>query len=137
MTGAELRATDIGGAEIPNVIDEIPVLAVAAATATGITRVRDAQEMRVKESDRIATTAAMLEAFGVTVTTCDDGLDIHGPTAFHGATVESRGDHRIAMAAAIAAMRAEGETVIRDWSCIAVSAPEFAADLHTIGATFA
>jgi len=136
VTGGALHGVDIGGTQIPNVIDEIPVLAVAAAVADGMTVVRDAGEMRVKESDRIATTVAMLEALGADVVARDDGLEIHGPVALRGGVVESHGDHRIAMAGAIGALVATGETVIKDWSCIAVSSPEFGADLAALGAEF-
>jgi 3-phosphoshikimate 1-carboxyvinyltransferase len=136
VTGGALHGVDIGGTQIPNVIDEIPVLAVAAAVADGVTLVRDAGEMRVKESDRIATTVAMLEALGADVVARDDGLEIRGPAALRGGVVESHGDHRIAMAGAIGALVATGETVIKDWSCIAVSSPEFGADLSALGAEF-
>ena len=136
VVGAPLRATTIGGAEIPNVIDELPVLAVAAAVAEGETVVSGAEELRVKESDRIATTTEMLRAFGAEVEPLDDGFRVRGPRSLVGARVHSRGDHRIAMSAAIAALAATGETVIDGWSATAVSAPEFGADLEEWGVVF-
>ncbi len=95
----------VEGAEVPDCIDEIPALAVAAAAAEGTTEFRDAAELRVKESDRIATTSAGLAALGVEVETSPAGLAVHGsaPAAWHGGRVESHGDHRIAMAFAVAA----------------------------------
>lgn len=137
VTGAPLVATDIGGNEIPNVIDEIPVLAVAAACAVGTTTIRDAAEMRIKESDRIATTVEMLEQFGVRVEARADGLVVHGGTVLNGALINAHGDHRIAMSAAIAATVAAGETAIDGWSCVAVSAPRFAEDLRALGGALA
>jgi len=123
-----LHSTTIQGVEIPWLIDEIPVLAVAAAFAEGVTEIRDAAELRVKESDRIATVAAMLGAMGIGVETSADGLAVRGgkPTAGH---FESHGDHRIAMSAAVAANAIEGESTIVNWRSTATSYPEFVADL--------
>ena len=123
-----LRSTTIEGAEIPWLIDEIPVLAVAAAFAEGVTEIRDAAELRVKESDRIATVAGMLGAMGIGVETSGDGLSVRGgrPTP---ARFESHGDHRIAMSAAVAANAVEGESTIVDWRSTATSYPEFGDDL--------
>ncbi len=123
--GGRLHGITVGGTLIPNLIDEIPVLAVAAAYAEGRTEIRDAEELRHKETDRIAATAAFLRTMGAEVMELDDGLVIEGQPMLKGATVESEGDHRIAMAAAIAALAAEGETTIRDADCVAVSFPAF------------
>lgn len=131
-TGAKLRGTIIGGDEIPNLIDEIPVLAVAGALAEGTTIIRDASELRVKESDRLAVVARHLAAMGADVTEQSDGLVIRGGSPLHGARLASHGDHRIAMAFAIAGLFAEGETVIEDTSCVETSYPGFAAQLQHV-----
>lgn len=125
VRGTKLRATTIAGAEIPNVIDELPILAVAAALAEGRTIIKDAHELRVKETDRIAAVAKNLRAFGVQVEEKDDGMEIEGGAKLHGATVESFGDHRIAMAFAILATFADGTSHIRDTDCVATSYPGF------------
>jgi 3-phosphoshikimate 1-carboxyvinyltransferase len=126
----EARASRLGSAvvsaaEVPALIDEVPILAVAAALGHGELVVRDAAELRVKESDRIATLAEGLRRMGATVDEHPDGLTIHGRGQLTGATVRSHGDHRIAMALAVAGLAAEGETEIEDAGCIAVSFPEF------------
>ncbi|MFZ4516703.1 MAG: 3-phosphoshikimate 1-carboxyvinyltransferase, partial [Acidimicrobiia bacterium] len=133
VTGGPLHATEIGGSEIPNVIDEIPVLAVAAACAAGTTVVRDATEMRVKESDRIATTVELLTRLGARAEATRDGLVVYGGARLTGGVVQSHGDHRIAMSAAIAGLIANGETTVEGWSCVAVSAPQFADDVRALG----
>jgi 3-phosphoshikimate 1-carboxyvinyltransferase len=125
VRGARLRGTTIGGAEIPNAIDELPILAVAAALAEGRTIIKDAHELRVKETDRIAAVARNLRAFGVTVDERDDGMEIEGGATLHGAEVESFGDHRIAMAFAILASFAEGPSFIRNTDCVNTSYPGF------------
>ena len=101
--GRKLRGTKISGGEIANVIDELPIIAVIGALAEGSTEIRDAKELRVKETDRIAAMATNLRAFGVQVDEHDDGMTIHGGAALKAAKVESFGDHRIAMACAISA----------------------------------
>ncbi|MEP0546301.1 MAG: 3-phosphoshikimate 1-carboxyvinyltransferase [Rhodothermales bacterium] len=123
--GGRLHGVSVSGNLIPNLIDEIPILAVAAACAEGRTEIRDAAELRVKETDRLAATAAFLTAMGADVEELEDGLIIEGGRPLHGATVESEGDHRIAMAAAVAALTATGEATIRDADCVAVSFPAF------------
>jgi 3-phosphoshikimate 1-carboxyvinyltransferase len=125
IRGGQLRATTIEGKEIPNVIDELPILAVAGALADGRTIIKDAHELRVKETDRIAAVARNLRAFGVEVVEYDDGMKIQGGCALHGADVASDGDHRIAMSSAILGMFAEGPTTIRDTECVATSYPGF------------
>ena len=137
VSGRKLRGTKIHGAEIANVIDELPIIAVIGAIAEGDTEIRDAHELRVKETDRIAAMANNLRGFGVEVTEHDDGMTIHGGgiDKLHGARVGSFGDHRIAMACAVLGLFAKGETVISDTACIATSYPTFQDDLQKI-ATF-
>jgi 3-phosphoshikimate 1-carboxyvinyltransferase len=125
VKGGELNATVIGGAEIPNVIDELPILAVAGALARGNTLIRDAEELRVKETDRIAAVAHNLRLMGVKVTERPDGMEIEGGAKLQGATLPCFGDHRIAMAFAIAGMFAEGTTTIEGTECISTSYPGF------------
>lgn len=125
VRGGDLNATVIGGAEIPNVIDELPILAVAGALARGKTLIRDASELRVKETDRIAAVAANLRAMGVTVTEHPDGMEIEGGAKLQGATLPCWGDHRIAMAFLVAGLFAEGTTTIEGAECIATSYPGF------------
>ena len=132
ILGNRLRGTVIGGAEIPNVIDELPVLAVAAALAEGTTVIKDAAELRVKESDRLAVVAHHLGAMGADVTEHADGLEIRGGRPLHGARLASHGDHRIAMAFAIAGLFAGGETVIEDAACVETSYPGFDRQLQQI-----
>ncbi len=132
VRGTLLKATVIGGKEIPNVIDELPILAVAAALAEGRTIIKDATELRVKETDRIAAIAKCLTAFGVRVVEREDGMEIEGGCALHGAEVESYGDHRIAMACAILGLFAEGQTIVRDTECVNTSYPGFYDTLQSI-----
>ena len=132
ILGSRLHGTVIAGDEIPNVIDEIPVLAVAGALASGTTTIRDAAELRVKESDRLAVVAHHLAAMGADITEHPDGLEIRGGKPLHGARLSSHGDHRIAMAFAIAGLFAEGETVIEDAGCVETSYPGFVKQLERI-----
>ncbi|OGK76882.1 MAG: 3-phosphoshikimate 1-carboxyvinyltransferase [Candidatus Rokubacteria bacterium GWC2_70_16] len=125
VTSARLRGTSVGGTLVPRLIDEIPALAVAACLAEGITEIRDAAELRVKESDRIRAIASELARMGATITERPDGLRIHGGRPLRGAAVSSGGDHRMAMALVVAGMLAEGETVVEDTDCIATSFPGF------------
>lgn len=120
-----LTGTTISGALSAQLIDELPVLAaIGPYTQSGI-RIRDAKELRVKESDRITLVAANLRAMGAEVEEFEDGLDVPGGQALHGAEIDSGGDHRIAMAFSIAALRASGETLIRGAESAAISFPEF------------
>jgi len=137
VTGRKLRGTKISGAEVANVIDELPIISVVAALAEGDTEIRDAKELRVKETDRIAAMATNLRAFGVAVTEHDDGMTIHGGGAdkLTGAKVTSFGDHRIAMSCAVLGLYTKGDTVISDTACIATSYPTFQEDMQKI-ATF-
>lgn len=132
ITGAQLKGTAIQGKEIPQLIDELPILAIAGALATGTTTIRQAQELRVKETDRIAAIAHNLRAMGAQVIELNDGLEIHGRGALRGARVASFGDHRIAMAFAVAGLFAEGETVVQDAQCVHESYPDFAKALDEI-----
>lgn len=125
QSAANLAATETGGEEIPRMIDELPILAVAATQARGETHVRDAAELRVKESDRIAALALELRKLGAHIEEHADGFSIQGPTPLHGARVNAHNDHRLAMSLAVAAMLARGETVIEGWDCVADSFPNF------------
>ncbi len=120
-----LKATSLGGSMIPRIIDEIPVLAVAATQAEGTTIIRDAEELRVKETDRVAAICENLRRMGANVRETKDGMLITGPVKLHGAEVDSYGDHRIAMSFAIAGLIAEGETVVKDTDCVDISFPGF------------
>jgi len=125
VEGARLKGTTLAGADAAALIDEIPVLAaIAPFTEQGI-EVSDAKELRVKESDRIAAVAANLRLMGAQVEEREDGLKIPGGQKLHGAELDSCGDHRIAMAFAVAALRAEGETLIRGAEAAAISYPAF------------
>ena len=132
ITGAALKATVIQGKEIPQLIDELPILAVAGALAQGTTIIRHAQELRVKETDRIAAIAHNLRTMGAQVIELNDGLEIHGRAQLRGARIASFGDHRIAMAFAIAGLFAEGETVVQDVECVRESYPGFEKALEEI-----
>ena len=120
-----LGSTEISGALAAQLIDELPVLAAIAPYTRGGIRIRDARELRVKESDRIALVAKNLRAMGAEVEEFEDGLDVPGGQTLHGATIDSGSDHRIAMAFSIAALRAEGETLIQGAESAAISFPEF------------
>jgi 3-phosphoshikimate 1-carboxyvinyltransferase len=122
---SDLRGIEIGGDIIPRVIDELPVLAMAASQASGQTVIRDAAELRVKESDRISATANGLNALGATIREVEDGMIIEGGSRLRGAEVVSHGDHRIAMSMAVAGLVADGETHIGDSEAADVSYPSF------------
>lgn len=130
--GAPLQGTTILESEVPNLIDEIPVIAVAGALAGGRTVIRNAGELRVKETDRITTVVNNLRAMGADVEEFDDGMEITGGNPLRGAELESFGDHRIAMAFAIAGLFAKGETVIRDTACVNTSYPGFSHHLDAV-----
>jgi len=125
VTGFPLKGTVIQGKEVPRLIDELPILSVAGALANGRTVIRQAGELRVKETDRIAAIAHNLRTMGAQVAELNDGLEISGPAPLHGTQVASFGDHRIAMAFAIAGLFAEGETVVQDTECVRESYPGF------------
>jgi len=132
---AELKPFEISGDLVPRLVDEIPVLAVLATQAEGTSVIKDAAELRVKETDRIETVAKHLKLMGAQVETFDDGMAITGPTPLKGARIQAKGDHRIAMAFAVAGLLAEGETVIDGEESIATSYPGFLDDLNRL-ATF-
>jgi 3-phosphoshikimate 1-carboxyvinyltransferase len=132
VTGQRLRAIVLGAADVAAAIDEIPVLLVLATQAEGLTTIDGAGELRVKESDRIATMAEGLRRMGAIVEERPDGVNVTGPAALHGATVESHGDHRVAMALAVAALAASGPTTIEDADCVAVSYPNFFTQLQEL-----
>ncbi|MGI6017847.1 MAG: 3-phosphoshikimate 1-carboxyvinyltransferase [Marvinbryantia sp.] len=129
---SSLKGTIIGGALIPTLIDELPVIAVLAALAEGTTIIRDAAELKVKESNRIDTVAAALTAMGAHVQATDDGMIINGGYPLHGAVVDSHLDHRIAMSFAVAALAADGETEITGAGCVRISYPDFYETLHRL-----
>ena len=129
---APLHGTEIGGELIPRLIDELPVLAAAAAVAEGRTVIRDAAELKVKESNRIRTMAEGLSRLGATVEETEDGLIIDGGAALHGGAVESYSDHRIAMSFAILSLVTDGEVRISDPDCVNISAPTFYEDLKSL-----
>jgi 3-phosphoshikimate 1-carboxyvinyltransferase len=120
-----LGSTAVSGALAAQLIDELPVLAAIAPYTSGGIRIRDAEELRVKESDRINLIVRNLRAMGAEVAEFDDGVDVPGGQTLHGATIDSGGDHRIAMAFSVAALRAEGETLIQGADSAAISFPEF------------
>ena len=133
---ASLHGVRTGGEVVTRAIDEVPILCALAARATGRTEIRDAAELRVKESDRLATMASVLAAFGVSVEERPDGLVVEGvpDRPLRAATVPSRGDHRVAMTAAVLGLVADGPTRITDIACIATSFPRFAGTLRALGA---
>jgi 3-phosphoshikimate 1-carboxyvinyltransferase len=127
-----LKATTIAGDIIPRLIDEIPILAVAACFAEGVTVIKDAEELRVKESDRITVMATQLNALGAKVSERPDGMEIMGGVQLKGAEVDSFTDHRIAMSLAIAALMAEGDSTIHRAEAAAVSYPDFVPTLEQV-----
>ncbi len=134
VSGGALSGTTVGGAEIPAVIDELPLVAVAGALATGETFIRDAEELRVKESDRIACMAANLRLAGAEVEELPDGMRIRGGRPIRGGVrVKSYGDHRVAMAMAVLALFARAPMVIEDVACVDTSYPEFWRHLRELG----
>ncbi|MBN2324202.1 MAG: 3-phosphoshikimate 1-carboxyvinyltransferase [Spirochaetes bacterium] len=125
VRGSSLVGTEVSGREIPLVIDEIPALACAALFASGETVIRDARELRVKESDRIEAVCDMVRRFGGEVEEREDGFTVRGGAPINNALIESGGDHRIAMAASVLACAAPGTSTIRGAECVSVSCPEF------------
>ena len=125
VRSSSLHGTTVEGAIIPTLIDEIPMIAVMAAFAEGTTVIKDAAELKVKETDRIKTTTEALLAMGADVVPTEDGMIIHGGNPLHGTDINSYLDHRIAMAFSIAGLAAAGTTTIQDSRCVDVSYPEF------------
>ncbi|WP_281862763.1 3-phosphoshikimate 1-carboxyvinyltransferase [Planomicrobium okeanokoites] len=125
IRSSQLKGIEISGALIPRLIDEIPIIALIATQCNGVTVIKDAEELRVKETDRITAVVDELSKMGVDITATDDGMVIHGPTALNGADMKTYGDHRLGMMAAVAALAASGPVTIDDPDCIAVSYPGF------------
>ncbi len=132
VKSSSLHGTTIQGSLIPTLIDEIPVIAVIAAFAEGTTVIQDAQELKVKESDRIAVVTENLQAMGGSVEPTEDGMIIEGGNALHGAFIHTCQDHRIAMAFTIAGLNASGETILDDETCTAISYPSFYNDILSL-----
>ena len=130
---SKLHGVEIGGAIIPRLIDELPVIAVAAAFAEGETVIRDAQELKVKESNRIAAMVTELTKAGVDVEETDDGMIVHGGAKPHGASFETYKDHRIAMSLAVLGLAAEGASRIDKPEVVAISYPDFFNTLERLG----
>jgi 3-phosphoshikimate 1-carboxyvinyltransferase len=135
IRSSQLRGVEVGGDTVVRMIDEFPILAVAATQARGTTIVRDAAELRVKETDRIAVIVEGLQAMGARIEPQPDGFIVEGPTPLHGTTVDSGGDHRLAMALVVGGMIAQGETVVENSECIADSFPGFMALMQDLGST--
>ncbi len=131
---SEMCAGFVSGDTVVRMIDEFPILAVAATQAIGTTEVRDAQELRVKETDRIAAVAEELGKMGAEIEELPDGFKVHGPSELHGAVVDSRGDHRLAMALTVAGLIASGETTVLGADCASDSFPGFFETLRALGA---
>ncbi|MBK8128310.1 MAG: hypothetical protein IPK53_04965 [bacterium] len=129
---SELRPLHVRAADVPGLIDEIPALAVLAATIPGTSRFEELRELRVKESDRLQVVADHLLALGVCVAVEGDDLVVNGGAELRGTDLNSYDDHRIAMAFALAGLAASGETTIHDADCAAVSYPEFFAELNKL-----
>lgn len=132
IRSSSLHGTEVSGGIIPSLIDELPLIAAIAPYAEGTTVIRDAKELRVKESDRIAVMAETLRAMGADIEELEDGMIIHGGRALHGSTVDSHLDHRVAMSLAIAALAADSTTVITDADCVRISYPTFFEDLRRL-----
>ena len=128
---SDLQGTEIAGEIIPRLIDELPIIALLATQAKGTTVIRDAEQLKVKETDRIQVVADALNSMGATITPTDDGMIIVGKTPLHGATINTFGDHRIGMMAAIAALLVQnGEVELERAEAINTSYPSFFADLE-------
>lgn len=134
VRSSELVGIEIAGDIVVRMIDEFPILAVLATQAEGTTLVRDAQELRVKETDRIMTVVAELRKLGADIEPTPDGFIVNGPTRLQGAVVSSRGDHRLGMALAVAGLVAEGDTAVMDADCIPDSFPGFVETMQAMGA---
>jgi 3-phosphoshikimate 1-carboxyvinyltransferase len=125
VRSSSLKGIEIGGDVVPRAIDEFPVVGIASALAEGTTTIRDARELRVKETDRIAASAANLRQAGVRVEETSDGMIVTGRGCLDGCTVDSRGDHRIAMSMLVGGLAASGPVTVTDTACIATSFPSF------------
>ena len=130
---SSLHGTTVGGEIIPTLIDEIPMIAVMAAFAEGTTVIKDAKELKVKESDRILVMAENLSRMGADITPTDDGMIIHGGKPLHGAEIDSYLDHRVAMSFAVAGLLCDGPLSMKGGDCVKISYPEFYEDLYRLG----
>ena len=133
VRASSLHGTTVGGEIIPTLIDEIPMIAVMAAFAEGTTVIKDAKELKVKESDRILVMAENLSRMGADITPTDDGMIIHGGKPLHGAEIDSYLDHRVAMSFAVAGLLCDGPLSIKGGDCVKISYPEFYEDLYRLG----
>lgn len=132
VSHSQIKPTEIGGALIPRLIDELPIIALLATQANGTTIIKDAAELRVKETDRIAAVTNELSKIGANIEATADGMIIHGPTKLTGGTMDSYGDHRLGMMAAIVSLIASGPVSIEDPACIDISYPTFFEDLEKL-----
>lgn len=132
IRSSSLHGTTVEGAIIPTLIDELPMIAVMAAFAEGTTVIRDAAELRVKESDRIQVMTENLQKMGADIQATDDGMIINGGKPLHGAEIDSHLDHRVAMSFAVAGLLCDGPLMIRNGECINISYPEFYSDLYSL-----
>ena len=132
IRSSALHGTTVEGAIIPTLIDELPMIAVMAAFAEGTTVIRDAQELRVKESDRIQVMTENLRKMGADIQATEDGMIIHGGKPLHGAEIDSHLDHRVAMSFAVAGLLSEGTLSIKNGECVNISYPEFYSDLYSL-----
>lgn len=132
VRSSELAPFLVNKDSVPRVIDELPILAVAATQANGESKILDASELRLKESDRISAIACELKKMGASIEELPDGMIIQGPVKLKGAHVDSHGDHRIAMSLAVAGLLAEGKTIIKGFDCINISYPEFFEDINSL-----
>ena len=130
---SNLKGTTIEGGIIPTLIDEIPMIAVMAAFADGTTVIRDAQELKVKESDRITVMVDNLKRMGADIEGTEDGMIIHGGKPLHGAVIDSHLDHRVAMSFAVAGTICDDTMDILNGDCVNISYPEFYNDLYSLG----
>ena len=133
VRASSLHGTTVGGEIIPTLIDEIPMIAVMAAFAEGTTVIKDAKELKVKESDRILVMAENLSRMGADITPTEDGMIIHGGKPLHGAEIDSYLDHRVAMSFAVAGLLCDGPLSIKGGDCVKISYPEFYEDLYRLG----
>jgi 3-phosphoshikimate 1-carboxyvinyltransferase len=132
VNGAELLGMEVEPFRIPAMIDEVPLVAVVGTQARGVTRISGAEELHVKETDRIAAICSQLRLMGAAIQEEEGGFVVTGPSRLTGCAVDSFGDHRIAMALAVAALCASGETVISGWECVDISFPGFSSVLETL-----
>ena len=129
---SSLNGITISGETIPTLIDEIPIITIMAAFAKGTTTIKDAAELKVKESNRIQVMVDNLKAMGADIESTDDGMIIHGGKDLHGSVIDSHKDHRIAMSFAIASLLADGHTTILDHDCVDISFPSFYTNLNLL-----